>query len=248
MHPHEANRAKWDAATGRWKEQEDARGAWRRAHVEPDLVLLPAERPFLADVAGKEACVLGSGDQEVVFALVGLGARVTSVDISERRLEVAAERAAELGLEVEFLRADVTDLSAIPDGRFDLVYTGGHVAIWVSDIGRCYAEAARILRPGGRFVVNEYHPFRRIWPEEGGHLPHYAYLRRGPYECEDDGLPQFEYHWTVADHVQAVVDGGCRLVHVEEHEDRIDDEDWMEVDLNGLLPAYLLIVGERENR
>src|SRR5215211_5794434 len=105
MKPHEANQAFWDASTGWWKEKEDQRGLWMKAHKEPSLVLSQAEMPFVKDVAGKDVCVLGSGDIEVAFALAGLGGHVTSIDISERRLDVAADRARTLGLQLTFLQA-----------------------------------------------------------------------------------------------------------------------------------------------
>ena len=245
MEPHEANRAVWDASTKWWKEREDKRGLWRRAHVEPASVLAPAEMPFVKDVDGKDVCVLGSGDNEVAYALAGMGGAVTSVDISERRLEVAADRARTLGLEVSFLRADVTDLRALADGSFDLVYTGGHMSVWVSDISKYYAEAVRILRPGGLFVVNDYHPIRRMWLDADGAEPSHRYSNRGPYEyISDGGLPAFEYHWTTADHIQAVVDAGCRIVKVDEHGEKIEDEFWLKANLDKF-PAYLLIVGRK---
>ena len=134
MKPHEANQAFWDASTEWWKEREDRRGRWIKAHEDPALVLSPAEMPFLKDLDGKDVCVLGSGDNEVAFALTGLGGHVTSVDISERRLAVAADRARTLGIQLTFLQADVTDLSALDDNTFDLVYTGGHMSVWISDI------------------------------------------------------------------------------------------------------------------
>ena len=179
---HEANRAFWNASAEWDKEKEDKRGLWRRCHRDPTLVLSPAEMPFLGNIRGKDVCVLGSGDNQVVFALAGMGGKVTSVDISERRLEIAEERAHTLGLEVTFLRADVTDLGSIRDGSFDLVYTGGHTSVWVSDIRKYYAEAVRILRPGGMFVVNEYHPIRRMWLDSDGPEPCHRYFARGPYE------------------------------------------------------------------
>ena len=89
---------------------------------------------YVADIQGDEVCVLGSGDNEVAFALAGLGGRVTSVDISARRLAVAADRARILDLSVRFVQADVTDLSVLADDSFGLVYTGGHVSVWVADI------------------------------------------------------------------------------------------------------------------
>ena len=129
--PHQANRTFWDTSTEWWKEREDQRGLWMRAPQEPRLVLSEAEMRYVADIQGVEVCVLGSGDNEVTFALAGLGGRVTSVDISERRLAVAADRARTLDLSVRFVQADVTDLSVLADDSFGLVYTGGHVSVWV---------------------------------------------------------------------------------------------------------------------
>jgi hypothetical protein len=105
MNPHDANRAFWDASAEWWRAKEDVRGLWRRAAAEPSCVFTPAEMPFVRDVAGKSVCVLGSGDNEAVFAFAGLGGVVTSVDISARRLEIAAERARTLGLTLSFVRA-----------------------------------------------------------------------------------------------------------------------------------------------
>jgi SAM-dependent methyltransferase len=161
-HFHEANRRRWDAGSASWARRADTRGIWRKCHLDPALALHPAELRWLSNVAGKRVAVLGSGDNQVVFALCGLGAEVTSVDISERQLEVARGRAAALGLAVEFVRADVVDLSCLAAATYDLVYTGGHVAVWVSDLHRHYAEAARILKPGGHLLISEYHPFRRM--------------------------------------------------------------------------------------
>lgn len=249
---HEANRRGWDAASPGWQAMIDRVGVWRRCHLEPGLVLSPEELRHLGDVAGKDACVLGSGDNLVVFALAGMGARVTSVDISEVQLGTAAGRAGELGLEVRFLRADVTDLSDLPDARFDLVYTGGHVAVWVADLRRYYAEAGRILRPGGLFVVSEYHPFRRLWKEETDRLEmEFGYFDRGPHQydraedvpgAEPGSLPSYEFHWTVSDCVSALLGAGCELLALEEFGE--GKEDWEEAPLEGL-PSSLLLVGRK---
>jgi ubiquinone/menaquinone biosynthesis C-methylase UbiE len=102
--------------------------------------------------------------------LAGLGAKVTSIDISEPQIETARSRAAALGLQVDFVRADVVDLSVVPDAAFDVIYTGGHVAVWVSDLRRYYGEAGRILKSGGLLIVSEYQPFRRVWGDSASRL------------------------------------------------------------------------------
>src|SRR4051812_1152591 len=72
---HEANRRRWDAASRSWVHRADTRGIWKRCHRDPSLALHSAELRWLSDCAAKSAAVLGSGDNQVVFALSGLGAR-----------------------------------------------------------------------------------------------------------------------------------------------------------------------------
>lgn len=250
---HEANRRRWDAGSEQWAERADSRGHWRRCPSEPELVLSEKELEYLAEIRGKRVAVLGSGDNQVVFALAGLGGIVTSVDISQNQLDVAERRAQELALSVSFLRADVTDLSAINSGAFDVVYTGGHVAVWVSDIGKYYAEAARVLRPNGLFVIAEYHPFRRIWRDSMDQLAiEYPYFDRGPFEydvSEDILRPKpgvlksYEFHWTISDYVNAVLRSGCRILEADEF--GVDAADWEGAPLHGL-PEFFLIIARKE--
>jgi SAM-dependent methyltransferase len=249
---HEANRKRWDASAENWARSADSRGIWRRCPTEPSLVLSPKELPSLSEVRGKRICVLGSGDNQVVFALAGLGAIVTSVDISQRQLDTARRRAHELGLSVFFLRADVTNLSEVASDTFDFVYTGGHVAVWVSDLNRYYTEAARILRKGGVFIVAEYHPFRRIWRDSPEQLEIEAsYYERGPfaYDLGDDilrpeagVLKSYEFHWRVSDFINAVCQSGCHVLETDEFGEGVAD--WEGAPMQGL-PEFLLIIARK---
>jgi len=252
---HEANRRSWDAVSPQWQAKIDTRGEWRRAHLDPTVALRPQELAYLGDVAGKEVCVLGSGDNLVVFALAGLGAHLTSVDISQTQLDIAARRASELGLAITFVRADVTDLHVLADATFDVVYTGGHVAVWVSDLKSYYAEAGRILKPGGIFLVNEYHPFRRVWKYVPDRLElEFGYFDRGPHQYDRSeevpgaaagSLPSYEFHWTVSDFVSAVMDAGCELIALAEIGD--GRQEWETLPVQGL-PENLLLVGRKRAR
>lgn len=267
---HEANRRGWDAVSAQWQAGIDARVDWRNIPDDIRIALDDVELKYVGDVAGRSTCVLGSGDNLVAFALAAAGARVTSVDISQAQLDIAAGRAEELSLSIVFHRADVTELGGLggpddPDkstsSGFDIVYTGGHVAVWVSDLARYYGEAVRILKPGGLFMVNEYHPFRRLWKHSAGPLTQeYHYFDHGPltYDrsedlTEDSGqsvpsgsLPSYEFHWTVSDMVRAMLDGGCELMAMEEYGD--GRQDWERVAPLENLPANLLLVGRKKPR
>ena len=249
---HEANRKYWDAASERWAEGADSRALWRRCPNEPQLVLCHNELEHLGDLSNRRVCVLGSGDNQVVFALAGLGAVVTSVDISQNQLDVAERRSRELDLCISFVQADVTDLSMFAAGSFEVVYTGGHVAVWVGDLQTYYSEAARILESGGLFIVNEYHPFRRLWKESKESLVvESCYLERGPFEygLSDDVLKRgpgplktYEFHWTVGDYINAVMAAGCRLLLVDEYGEEVCD--WEVGPVHGL-PECLLIIARK---
>ena len=249
---HLANQIRWNAAAPWWSKQTESRGIWKACVQNPEIVFCEKVMNQLSEISDKKVCVLGSGDNQAVFALAGLGAKVTSVDISEKQLEFAAKRAEILGFDIEFVQSDVTALSALSDAQFDLVYTGGHVAVWVSDLKKYYSEAVRILKPGGIFIVDEYHPFRRIWKETKEELViELPYFEKGPFRyfmIEDILNPKpgnfesFEFHWTVSDFLNAVLKAGCRILDTDEYGTYVGD--WERTNFMGL-PENLLIIAQK---
>ena len=247
---HRANRDKWNLASPRRAAVQARSGTWKIAHQQPGKVFLRQELELIGTVENQDVCVLGSGDNLAAFALAGMGARVTSVDISAEQLQVACRRAAELGLDIQFLEADVTALGCLDSLSYDLVYTGGHVGVWVSDLRTYYREAVRILREGGLFLVSEYHPFRRIWKDQDTSLEiQFSYFDSGPHEykvsrdAEAPGdMKQFEFHWTVSQYLNAVIEQGVELIRFEEIGD--GPEEWEYAALEGL-PRILLIAGRK---
>jgi ubiquinone/menaquinone biosynthesis C-methylase UbiE len=80
--------------------------------------------------------------------------RLRAVELSPKMLEIARERAADLGREVDFRLGDAEALD-FPDESFDTVIcTFGLCTI--PNERKAVAEAYRVLRPGGRFVLIEH--------------------------------------------------------------------------------------------
>ena len=249
---HCANRDRWNLGSAEWEAMHDRRGTWEIAHQQPEKVFLQQELELVEEVEGQDVCVLGSGDNLAVFGFAGMGARVKSVDVSSEQLMVARRRAVKLDLSIEFVEADVTDLSCLKSASYDLVYTGGHVGVWVSDLRTYYREAIRILRKRGLFLINEYHPFRRIWKDSDASLElQCSYFDNGPHEYsvgEDilarapEDMKQYEFHWTVSQYLNAVIEQGVELIKFEEIGD--EAEGWEYAPLEGL-PQKLLIAGRK---
>lgn len=79
---------------------------------------------------------------------------MTGIDLSPLMLEIARRRARELGLKANLAVGDAQRLD-FPDGSFDTVVSTLTLCT-VPDDRRAVAEAKRVLRPGGRFLLLEH--------------------------------------------------------------------------------------------
>ena len=215
---HEANRRYWDALSPRWRELRDRDGLWTRCAGEPDLAFegkaLALIRATCGNLTGKAACVIGGGDAYAAFALAGLGARVTATDISQGQLDIARQRADQLGLDIDFVRADAADLAPLPDEAFDLVCSTNGFFVWIARPDHVFAAVHRVLKPGGVYIFYDVHPFQRPWQDQAQPLAMAKpYWDTGPYTDEDGA---FEFNWTLADLLNPLTEAGLVLRRIAE--------------------------------
>lgn len=258
---HEKNRKYWDRASDNWRRLRDEDGLLSRLKKEPDLAfdggLLDEIRNSTGDLYGKDVCVVGSGDNYAAFALAGLGTRVVSTDISQEQLDTAATRSKELGLDIEFSRADAATLCGISDISFDLVVSSNGFFVWISDLDAVFSSIYRILRPGGHYMFYDIHPFNRPWGESGNPLAmEKPYWATGPHIGDDGTVVNF--HWVISDLLNSMTSAGLTLVRLRESrsthtrmgrsykdmEPNDDQADWRKDALAGL-PTWLTVNSQR---
>lgn len=128
------------------------------AKIKPYNVYLerPAIRALVPDIQGAHVLDAGCGPGTNFSWLIEQGAKkIVGLDASRQMIRIAGREApANVSL-------FVTDLSQpldfLAESSFDLVFSS-LVMHYIEDIGRLFAEFARLLRPGGWFIFSTHHP------------------------------------------------------------------------------------------
>lgn len=131
---------------------------WSVNYDEPGNQLIAMEQPAVWGLLDQsepgDALDAACGTGRHSRRLVELGHRLTGVDLTPEMLAVAEKS-------VPAADFRVADLLALPfeDASFDLVVCGLALA-HLPDLDAAIAELARVLRPGGRLITSQVHPFQ----------------------------------------------------------------------------------------
>ena len=137
------------AAGGEWAwDRRYAENQWPR---EPDPNLVELAAPLAAG----SALDLGCGPGRNAIWLARQGWQVTGVDASAVGLDQARQRAAEAGVGIKTVQADLLTYDP-PVGSFDLVVLA-NVHLVEPERGRLFARASAALRLGGHLFVVGHH-------------------------------------------------------------------------------------------
>lgn len=169
-------------------------------------------REILPDLEGKHVLHLMCGTGEASGELAARGGLVTGVDVWEQALAVARERSPN----VVFVQADPHHLPLqLRRRRFDLVFTGGGVLRYLSELDSWALGIASALRPGGRLILYDTHPALEClelttlrWRE--------SYFEGTIERAEHPGRPQAFRLWRLGEVVTAIACAGLTVLRLDE--------------------------------
>lgn len=163
----------------------------------------PVVRAAVGDPRGLAVLDLGCGTGRHTLWLAAAGATVTAVDFSEGMLtEARAKPGADA---VRFLAHDLHTALPFPGAAFDRVVSG-LVLEHLRELDGFFAEARRVLKPGGRAVVSAMHPAMFL----RGAMARFTDPATGA-KVQPGSVPH-----SVAAFVMAAVRAGFRLLAVDE--------------------------------
>ncbi len=240
---HEENRLSWNEATKAHNSHKHDQAKFFR---EGGQKLYLDEVECLGDLSGLSVLHLQCNAGQDTLSIKQIGAaKVTGVDISDEAIEFARKLSADSGVEGTFHRADLYEWlveAAQGDERWDVVFSSYGAICWLSDLGTWAKGIAAVLRPGGRFVLVEYHPVAWMYDEEMRRV--YPYSTHGTAITWDDGVGDYvaqipasdlpygyeegvkdfknphhvhEFGWGTSDVITALLNAGLRLEQFREY-------------------------------
>jgi len=102
-----------------------------------------------------------NGRKAIPLAL--MGADVTVFDISEENKQYAMELAQSASVAIQYIVCDCykIDLNTY-NSYFDIAYLEGGILHYFHDINRFAKILYQIIKPNGKLILSDFHPFRKI--------------------------------------------------------------------------------------
>lgn len=224
------------------------------------------ELDLLGDISGKSILHLQCHFGQDSIALSRMGADVTGVDFSDKAMDAAVDLASKCGTDTRFLLSDIYELPGKLDEKFDIVFTSYGVIGWLPDLQKWADVISNFLKPEGKLVFVEFHPFIWMFDDDFTHLIKYNYLNAGPivetydgtYADKSANLHQEYVMWNhpTSDVLNALINNGLEINSFDEynwspydcfqHNEKIGDRKFIIPQLGDKVPYVFSVVATKK--
>ena len=164
----EANEKAWNfKAYDFWVEALGKPEVFSKAIAKDPKAFLTRFDPYFKDYKGQKIInILGScGKKSLPMAF--LGSDVTIVDFSEQNKAYVSEVARDLKLKVDYIVSDFLSFDdSIHKEVFDYAFSEGGILHYFLDLDAFFKKTYGLLKPGGKLIFNDFHPFRKVLKEK----------------------------------------------------------------------------------
>ncbi len=261
----EGNRAAWNQAAV--YHQRAFNRSLHKKFEDPQFTTLNKSRDHVVndqlkqiDFHGKTICHVPCNNGRELLSLMRLGAKEgVGFDISDAAISEAKELAAIAKENVTFIRTNALEIDDSYCGYFDFVYISQGSLQWFPDLNDYFRVISKILKPGGRVILFEIHPFKYFF-ENGFEFQKQNFEQFTSYFSEEPnhypkGLDYFgnveyeskECYWfmhKMSDIITAILCNGIEIEVFNEY--AFDLDGTPNRDVEGKIPFSYLITAKKD--
>lgn len=149
------------------------------------------------------------------------------IDISAENQRYAQELAAAAGVHLDFLVADFAELPLDRYAEaFDIAFSEGGILHYFSALEAFFGRITAWLAPGGRLILNDFHPLRKVFSPEigtdGDYFDSRHHERPVAYESNFDDADRAAFpkcmlrYYTLGEMVTALGQSGLHIMAMRE--------------------------------
>jgi len=180
----------------------------------------------LGIIIGKDILHLQCHFGQDTISLSKLGANATGVDFSEQAILRAKQLSIETNLKAEFISSNIYDLKENLERKFDVVFTSYGTIGWLPDIDKWAEIVSHFLKPGGKFLIVEFHPYIWMYDDNFEYLQYSYFHNNEPIEevaegtytggASDINLVQYSWNHALSDVINSLIDNGLIINSLKE--------------------------------
>jgi 2-polyprenyl-3-methyl-5-hydroxy-6-metoxy-1,4-benzoquinol methylase len=227
------NKKAWEYRAYEFWNNQGTPGEKAQYIIKDPMARLRYYQKYFENIVGLKIANPCGSNGRIAVPLALMGADVTIFDISNENQKYALELAACAGVSIDYILGDFYDvpLEKYSD-FFDIAYMEGGILHYFDDIDKFMQLLYKIIKTGGKLILSDFHPFRKILMEYNNgaaestngdyfdgntHNGNVAYKSFFP-ENEFEGFPDCELRfYTLSEIINAVINAGFVLKEFNEH-------------------------------
>jgi SAM-dependent methyltransferase len=233
--------------------------------IKGESSLNEIELALLGDVANKTILHLQCHFGQDTLSLARLGAIATGVDLSDKAIEKAKELAEKINSNARFICCNIYDLPGYLHEKFDIVFTSYGTIGWLPDLNKWAKLIADYLKPGGTFILVEFHPV--VWMFDSDFTKiEYSYFKKEPIvELEQNtyadkkasiNLESVTWNHSIGEVFQSLSTNGLRIDDLKEYDhspyecfndcEKLDDRKFIIKKLGDKIPLVYSVIATKK--
>ncbi len=187
----------------------------------------PISLAALGDIHGKSVLHLQCHFGQDTLSMARMGAICTGIDLSNKAIAAAKELNTQLATAVDFVETDVYSVKEQIPGQFDIVFSTYGTIGWLPDLDRWADVVHAKLKPGGKLILIEFHPFIWMYDDQLKHVT-YSYFNEhviieemsGTYAAPEAPISGWEVSWNhpISEVQTALLNAGLHIDRFAEYD------------------------------